>query len=101
LGFSADGKSIYAVSNNGRDKTGLVKLNLKGEEEVLYQHPEVDVTGAYYDKNKDKMLAAVYVTDKAHLEFFDDKFEAMYRKLQQKLGVSESEIGLNDYNEDM
>ncbi|PJO43987.1 S9 family peptidase, partial [Lysinibacillus xylanilyticus] len=57
LGFSADGKSIYAVSNNGRDKTGLVKLNLKGEEEVLYQHPEVDVTGAYYDKNKDKMLA--------------------------------------------
>ena len=101
LGFSADGKSIYAVSNNGRDKTALVKLNLKGEEEVLYQHPEVDVTGAYYDKNQDKMLAAVYVTDKAHLEFFDDKFEAMYRKLQQKLGVSESEIGLNDYNEDM
>lgn len=101
LGFSADGKSIYAVSNNGRDKTALVKLNLKGEEEVLYQHPEVDVTGAYYDKNQDKMLAAVYVTDKAHLEFFDDKFEAMYRKLQQKLGVSESEIRLNDYDEDM
>jgi dipeptidyl aminopeptidase/acylaminoacyl peptidase len=25
----------------------------------------------------------------------------LYRKLQQKLGVSESEIGLNDYNEDM
>lgn len=41
------------------------------------------------------------MTDKTHLEFFDDKFEAMYRKLQQKLGVSESEIGLNDYNEDM
>ncbi|MFD0618261.1 prolyl oligopeptidase family serine peptidase [Paenibacillus sp. GCM10027629] len=101
LGFSADGKSIYAVSNNGRDKTALVKLNLKGKEEVLYQHPEVDVTGAFYDKNQDKMLAAIYVTDKTHLAFFDDKFEAMYSKLQQKLGVSESEIGLNDYNEDM
>ncbi|MBE9917234.1 S9 family peptidase [Paenibacillus donghaensis] len=101
LGFSADGKSIYAVSNNGRDKMALVKLNLKGEEEVLYQHPEVDITEAYYDKNQDKMLAAVYVTDKAHLEFFDDKFEEMYRNLQQKLGISESEIGLNDYNEDM
>lgn len=101
LGFSADGKSIYAVSNNGRDKIALVQLNLKGEEEVLYQHPDVDVTGAFFDKKQDKMLAAVYMTDKAHLKFFDDKFEAMYHKLQQKLGVSESEIGLNDYNEDM
>lgn len=101
LAFSADGKSIYAVSNKGRDKAVLVKLNLKGEEEVLYQHPDVDVSGGIYDRKQDKLLAAVYVTDKAHLEFFDDKFKALYNKLQEKLGVSESEIGLNDYNEDM
>lgn len=43
------------------------------------------MTGAFYDKKQDKMLAAIYMTDKTHLEFFDDKFEAMYRKLQQKL----------------
>ncbi|MCE5173038.1 prolyl oligopeptidase family serine peptidase [Paenibacillus profundus] len=101
LAFSKDNKTIYAVSNKGRDKAALVTYDLQGKENVMYSHPDVDLAGAMYDAKQDKLLMTAYMTDKVHVKFFDDKFEALYKKLQDKLNVSESEIGLNDYNQDM
>jgi len=42
--------SIYALSNRARDKAALVKFNTTtGAEEVVFQHPNVDVRRAMYD----------------------------------------------------
>ncbi|WP_028544719.1 S9 family peptidase [Paenibacillus taiwanensis] len=101
VAFSADGKSIYAASNQGRDKVALVKLDLNGKEQVLYEHPEVDISNALYDAKTDKIQAVTYVTDKAHIKFYDDKLEALYSKLEGKLGASRGEISINDYNKEM
>ncbi|WP_285397831.1 S9 family peptidase [Lysinibacillus sp. fls2-241-R2A-57] len=101
LAFSKDNKHIYATSNKGRDKVEVVKYDLEGKEEVIMSNPDVDVAGVLYSADKDKLLYGTYVTDKLHYQFFDEDFEKLFRKLQNKLGVSESELGINDYNKEM
>jgi len=44
LAFDADGSGLWMLSNRGRDKRALVRLDLAGGgEQVIYAHPEVDV----------------------------------------------------------
>ena len=101
LGFSKDNQSIYATSNKGRDKVEVVKYDLDGKETVIMSHPDVDVSGVLYSAQQDKVLYGIYVTDKMYYQFFDQNFERLFKKIQHKLGVTESELGINDYNKDM
>jgi dipeptidyl aminopeptidase/acylaminoacyl peptidase len=101
LGFSQDNKFIYAVSDKGRDKTELVKYDLKGKEEVIFSNPHVDIAGALYSSTKDQLLYAMYITDKVHYNFFNREFENLFNKMKDQLGVSASEFGINDYNKEM
>ncbi|GAC41475.1 S9 family peptidase [Paenibacillus popilliae] len=101
LGFTQDNQSVLAVSSQGRDKAALVRFDLQANEQVLFEHPEVDIANALYDSRRGRLLYAAYVTDKKHLKFFDSEFEGLYRKLMAKLNVNESEIGISGYNQDM
>ncbi|MGE7987194.1 S9 family peptidase [Lysinibacillus fusiformis] len=101
LAFSKDNKFIYATSNKGRDKVEVVKYDLQGNEEVIMSNDEVDVSGVLYNADKDKLLYGAYATDKIHYQFFDQDFEKLFRQIQHKLGVQESEFGINDYNKEM
>ncbi|HBT71188.1 MAG TPA: S9 family peptidase, partial [Lysinibacillus sp.] len=101
LAFSKDNQTIYATSNKGRDKVEVVKYDLEGNEKVIMSNDEVDVSGVLYSVEQDKLLYGAYVTDKLHYQFFDKKFEKLFRKIQNKLGVHESELGINDYNKEM
>ena len=101
LGFSQDNQFIFAVSNKGRDKTELVKYDLKGKEEVIFSNPHVDIAGALYSSTKDQLLYAMYITDKVHYNFFNREFENLFNKMKDQLGVSASEFGINDYNKEM
>ncbi|MFJ6209773.1 S9 family peptidase [Lysinibacillus sp. NPDC092081] len=101
LAFTKDNKHILAKSNKGRDKVEVVKYDLEGKEEVIMSNSEVDVSGVLYSSEKDKVLYGAYVSDKTHYQFFDEDFEKLFRKIQNKLGVHESELGINDYNKEM
>lgn len=101
IAFSKDNKFIYATSNKGRDKVEVVKYDLQGKEEVIMSNDEVDVSGVLYNAEKDKLLYGAYATDKIHYQFFDKNFEKLFRKIQNKLGVQESQLGINDYNKEM
>lgn len=101
IAFSQDNQYIYALSNKGRDKIALVKYDLEGKEEVILSNPNVDIAGALYSSSKDKLLYSSYITDKVHYKFFDSDFEAVFNKMKEKLGVEESELGINDYNQEM
>lgn len=101
VAFSKDNQYIYATSNKGRDKVEVVKYDLKGKEEVIMSNDEVDVSGILYNADQDKLLYGAYITDKTNYQFFDEDFEKLFRKIQNKLGVPESELGINDYNKEM
>ncbi|MCG3088283.1 S9 family peptidase [Sporosarcina sp. MB25] len=101
IAFSKDNQSIYALTNKGRDKMELVVFDLDAKEKLLYANPQVDVEDALYDKKKDALLATTYVTDKLHYVFFDKELENIFNYLKDELQVSESELILDDHNEDM
>ena len=83
-----NGSIIYASSNVGRDKSVILKYDLKTKEEVglpLFQHSEVDVSQLIYSKKRKVITAAVYTTWKRQFQFFDKKREALQRQLESAL----------------
>lgn len=98
--LSHDQQKIYARSNKDRDKQALVTFDRQGTEELVYSHPDVDVSGGVDFGERDKLLRVSFETDKGHRKFFDDQEETLYKKIQHKLNVSESEFIISSKNED-
>ncbi|GBD06572.1 Dipeptidyl aminopeptidase BIII [bacterium HR21] len=90
LFFSFDNRRLYALSNRGRDKLALVLLDPEtAEEEVLFEHPDVDVATAGYSRRRKVLTYASFVTWKREYTFFDPVMAALYERLQQALGTEE------------
>ena len=85
--FMADDKRFYALSNRGRDKSALVTIDpaRPDVEQVLYEHPEVDLSGAGWSRLRKVLTEADYVTAKTGRKFFDAETEALYRRIEAKL----------------
>ena len=100
LFFTFDNKNLYAASNLGRDKSAIVKFNIekKEESEVLFEHPDVDVSNMSYSKKRKKLTTITYFTDKKNRKFLDDKIKKMFDKLKLKLG--DYQIDLASENKD-
>ncbi len=102
LFFTFDNKFIYALSNLNRDKLAIVKFDIaNGQEiEVLYENPDVDVSGLNYSKKRKVLTSITFVKDKRELKFLDDKAENRYTTLKNKLGIYEVVITGTNKNED-
>lgn len=87
LFFTFDNKSLYALSNRGRDKTALVVFdpNDGTESQPVFEHPEVDLGGVSYSRNRKLITQSSFTTWKSQRHFFDDETKAIYAKLQEKL----------------
>jgi dipeptidyl aminopeptidase/acylaminoacyl peptidase len=85
--FSADDKKLYAISNRGRDRRTLVLIDpAKPDlEEVVFEHPEVDLDGVYWSNLRKKLVYAEYVTAKTERKFFDADTQAIYEHAAQKV----------------
>ncbi len=87
LFFTFDNRYIYASSNLGRDKQVIVKYDVANakELEIIYQHPDVDVSNLLRSKKRKVITGVMYVTDKRHYNFFDEERKNLQKILQQKL----------------
>ena len=68
------GDSIYALSNYGRDKVGVIKFTIGEEDniEVLYESEEYDLTSAKIDRKTGELITVTYLEyGKAKAEYFD------------------------------
>ena len=84
-----NGDIVYASSNLNRDKSAIVKFDLNsGKEtgEILFEHPEVDVSNLGYSRKRKVLTAISYVTDKKHYHFLDDEIENIFKYLKKELG---------------
>lgn len=72
--FTFDDKSLYALSNRGRDCLALVIIDPDhpDQERLVYEVSDVDLDGAGYSRLRQVLTAAVYQTDKPHYHFFDE-----------------------------
>lgn len=99
IGFCQEPDCLYALSNQGRDKTALVKIDCKTgrETQVIYSHPEVDVNGAGYSYAEKKIRFAEYTTWKNQRFFLDNGAKGVYDELARRL--PQTEIRITDRTE--
>jgi len=102
LFFTFDNKFIYASSNLGRDKSAIVKFDIANgkEMEMMYENPDVDVSGLSYSKKRKVLTAISYVKDKRELKFLDNVAEKRYNRIKKELGDYEVVISGVNKNED-
>lgn len=100
--FTFDNKNVYATSNLGRDKSAAVVFDLeKGEAtEVLFEHPEVDVSYISYSEKDKKLTSIGYTTDKRHRHYLDDETKATMEYLEGQLPGYEVVVSSANDDED-
>lgn len=101
--FSFDNAKLYATSNIGRDKQAVVLVNpaTMKEEQVLFEHPEVDVDSLGYWRQRKVVSCATFTTWKSERKCFDPETAAMFGKLEQKLPGYEVNVTATDKAEDL
>src|SRR6185295_5849105 len=85
--FLADNQRFYALSNRGRDKSALVVIDpaRPDAEQVLFEHPQVDLAAASWSHARKVLTFADYVTTRSERRFFDAQAERTYRRIEAKL----------------
>ncbi|MBI5917104.1 MAG: S9 family peptidase [Bacteroidetes bacterium] len=94
---------VFASSNLGRDRSVIVKLDLRTGQEVgepIFSHPEVDVSSLGHSRKRKVPTAIAYVTDKRHLHFLDGETRQVYARLEKDLGGYETVITAMNKAED-
>ena len=67
----ADGSLAYGRSNIGRDKIAMIRFDLEtGRDEVVYQHPNVDVSSIWISRNTYEPMTATYHEAYTHHHYF-------------------------------
>jgi dienelactone hydrolase len=98
--FTLDDKSLYAVSNRGRDRSAIVALDLEtASEKVLFQHPVVDVEKLSYSRKHHVLWEARFQTERLDRHFFDPSMEKIFQNLKTQLPNMEIVIQGFDENE--
>ncbi len=97
-----NGVVVYASSNLKRDKQAIVKYDLANakELEIIYQHPEVDVSRLLISKKRKVITGVSFTTDKRHYHFFDEQRKNLQKTLQGKLPGYEVALTSMNKNED-
>ncbi|HEX8011727.1 MAG TPA: S9 family peptidase [Casimicrobiaceae bacterium] len=87
LFFTFDNKRLYAASNLGRDKQAIVLVDpaTAKEQQVLFEHPEVDVEGLSYSRKRKVLTEIDFVTWKPERKILDGETEKLYASLQKQL----------------
>ncbi len=76
LSFTAEGDAVWALSNRGRDRASLVRMDLAtGDEKLVYEDPQVDLSGAFISYHTKEPLVAIAFPNYQKLHFFDPEIE--------------------------
>ncbi|NTV73122.1 MAG: S9 family peptidase, partial [Holophaga sp.] len=85
--FTFDNKGLYVASNRGRDKSAIFEFDLATAKEgkLIFEHPQVDVSGLAHSRLRKVLVAASYTTWKPERHFLDGESKAMFEKVSAKL----------------
>ena len=106
LMFSYDNKLLYVASNldtpDGtiQDKCAIYTYDPEKRQllELIYEHPEVDVTRLISSKRRKVITGVVYTTDKSKYHFFDADRKSLQDELEKKFPGSE--VAVSDVDDD-
>jgi len=86
--FEQNNLHVIAISNLGRDKAALIKMDAGSGHlmETLYEHPEVEVEKVDFSEKSGKLISVTFHKDKPEQVFFDSSWASHYRYLKSVLG---------------
>ncbi len=101
LAFTPDDKQLYVSSNLKRDRAVIAVLDpITGkEQQIVFEHPEVDVDGLEYSRKRKLATVISYTTWREERHFLDPQTEALYQKLEQKLPGYRVDVQSHDKEE--
>lgn len=84
-----NGNVVYAISDLGRDKSAIVKYDLKENKEIeeIFSHDEVDVDYIAYSQHRKVPVFIGYTTSKHKRKFLDKESEETFKKFEKELGA--------------
>ncbi|HYY30848.1 MAG TPA: S9 family peptidase [Chthoniobacterales bacterium] len=99
--FSFDNKALFGISNIGRDKVAVVEFDPESGKEtvVLFERPDVDVSGLNFSKKRKVLTSATYTTWKEERHFFDPVSKEVFETLGRNLPGCEIYIVSSDKEE--
>jgi len=99
LRFTAEGDAVWALSNRGRDRISLVRLDLaNGDEKLVYEDPHVDLSGVFISYHTKEPLVAIAFPNFQKLHFFDPEIEEDARIFLDQAHVA-LDLNSADYEE--
>ncbi len=100
--FTYDNRLVYMISNKGRDKLAIVKYDIENhkELEVIYEHPEVDVSNLLSSDKRKVITGVAFLTDRRHYHFFDDERKMLQQDLESRLPGYEVVVSHSNRDED-
>jgi dipeptidyl aminopeptidase/acylaminoacyl peptidase len=87
LYFTFDDRKLYVSSNLGRDRQAIYEWDPQSAEhgELIFEHPEVDVSGLLRSKARKVITGVAFTTDRRHYAFFDEQRRQLQETLEAKL----------------
>lgn len=103
LFFDFDNKLLFASSNFNRDKAAIVRLDpaTGKEESVIFEHPEVDVSGLAWSRKRKVCTEVNFVTSKRQRKVLDAETAAIYADLEMQLPGYEILLQSHNSDEDL
>jgi dipeptidyl aminopeptidase/acylaminoacyl peptidase len=95
ISFSGDNKeTIYALSNQGRDKTALIEFDCKKgrEKREIFSSAVADVIDGVHSVRRKTLLYAIYETWKKQRYYLDAEKKAVFADLEKKFPDTELTI---------
>ncbi len=101
--FTFDNKDVYALSNLGRDKTGLVIFDIANgaEKEVLYEREDYDLTNVFFSRKRKVLTGVSWEGAKVQRHYFDEDAKALRDRLEAALPDYNVNIGSSNKAEDV
>jgi dipeptidyl aminopeptidase/acylaminoacyl peptidase len=102
LFFTFDNRKLYVSSNRQRDKAAVFLFNPQTarEEDLIFEHPDVDVSWMTYSHKRKTPTVIGYTTWKTEYKFVDAESEADFQFVQARLPGHEISFSSENKNED-
>lgn len=87
LFFTFDNRRLYVASNRGRDKSAIFEFDPHTAQEgkLIFEHPDVDVSGLSFSHLRKVLTEVDYVTWKPERHVFDPVMADIYADLASQL----------------
>jgi hypothetical protein len=95
LAFDYDNRTLYVSTHNGKDRTAIYKYDTEAKKlgELVFEHPLIDINGGLiFDRSQKKLVGISYNASRRETKWFDSKFEALQKQIDQSLTGLENTV---------